>query len=177
MASRPKLPHHVHSNSRLRRSKLVSTLLVAKSVEPNSIAASSDFVAPLDDKASQGKCLFMFVSTRRAWCDDCSAYSGFFVKTLAVGHECPLFSHQHSCRLVSHAHFTGIQIRIQQLVSETRLKHLHFRQLPRLTDSRPFPHEETLCPAIASQVSVRLEPIFVLCSIATDSTTQSGSCL
>ena len=50
---------------------------------------------------------------------------------------------------------------IQQLISTTRLERLHFRQL--LTASRPLPHEETsLCPAIASLVSVRLEPTFVL---------------
>ena len=68
-----------------------------------------------------------------------------FVKTLTVGHECPLFSHQHSCRLVSPAPFTSIQIRIQQLISTTCVKHLHFRQLPRLTASRPLAHEEPTC--------------------------------
>ena len=67
------------------------------------------------------------------------------VKTLTVGHECPIFSHQHSCRLVSHAQFTTIHIRIQQLISNARLKHLHLRQLPRLTASRPLPHEEISC--------------------------------
>ena len=68
-----------------------------------------------------------------------------FVKTLAVGHERPPFSHQHSCRLVSYAHSTSIQIRIQQLISTTRLKHLHFRQLPRLTG-----HFHTKRPPVSS---------------------------
>ena len=67
------------------------------------------------------------------------------MKTLAVGDECPLFSHQNSCRFVAHAQFTRIQIRIQQTIYKTRLKHLHFRQLPRLTASKPLPHEVTSC--------------------------------
>ena len=68
MAWRTGLPHHVHSDSLLPRSKLVSTLLVAKRVVPNSIAPSSGFDAPLDDKVSQSKCLSVFLSTKRSGC-------------------------------------------------------------------------------------------------------------
>ena len=84
-----------------------------------------------------------------------------FMKTLTVGYESPLFSHQHSCRFVSHAQFIGILIRIQQLISKTRLKHLHFRQLPRLTASRPLPHEETSnCVTSFSGARTNLRPLY-----------------
>ena len=95
-------------------------------------------------RVSQVKCIRVFLSARRAWCDDCSASSGF-VKTPAVGHDCPLFSQQHSCFLIANTQLTSIQLGVSQLVSTSRLKHLHFMQLPRLTSSRPLLHKETSC--------------------------------
>ena len=87
-----------------------------------------------------------------------------FVKTLAVGHECPLISHQHSCRLVSHAQLTSIHIRTQQLISAARLT-IFIRGAPTPDSLEATPtRRDFLCPAIASLTSVRLEPTFVLCA-------------
>ena len=54
----------LNSNSQFPRSRLVAK-------------RSSGFVAPRDDRVSQGECLRVFLSARRAWCDDCSTCSGF----------------------------------------------------------------------------------------------------
>ena len=87
-----------------------------------------------------------------------------FVKTLAVGHECPLFSHQHSCRLVSHPQFTGIQIKNTAADFQNASETSSFLAAPTPDSLEATPtRRDLLCPAIASPVSVRLEPTFVLC--------------
>ena len=118
------------------------TTQVLKRFVPNSISPSSRSVAPREfHKINVIVCFFrpgvLGVMT--------AAHDQDFVKTPAVGHDCPLSSQQHSCFLIANTQLTCIQPGVSQLVSTSRLKHLHFKQLPRLTSSRPLPHKETSC--------------------------------
>ena len=65
------------------------------------------------------------------------------VESHTVDHDSPLFSRQHFGPLVTYTQLAGIRDRLQKVIYMARLKDPHFRQLPRLTTSRPLPHEET----------------------------------
>ena len=93
-----------------------------------------------------------------------AAHVKAFVKTLAVGHECLPFSHQHSCRSVSFRTPNSSRSARHQLISTTRLKHLHFRHLPRLTaldhSHTKRPHVSSNCVASSSAARTNLRPLY-----------------
>ena len=62
------MPHHVHSNQGLSQRSSLHNLLYQ-----NPSLYLQDFFVARDDRVSQGKCQRVFLSARRAWCDDCSA--------------------------------------------------------------------------------------------------------
>ena len=104
----------------------------------------------------------MFLSTRRAWCDDCSACSGFCEDPRGWSWVSTLFSPVFlSSRLARPIHPDQNTTADLHIVSETS----SFQAAPTPDSLEASPTRRgLLCPTIASPISVRLEPTFVICT-------------